>query len=337
MLKRGKSQALFLLLSSCFFFREGCFTINGITTIKTKLMKKVYIFYFFFAVISSSFAQDGQKPVAFLEQQAWEEELDLALEQPDTVYKLNASGMGFQELPEAFWGLSQLHWLSLRDNNFEQIPNELIKLPQLSRLDFSNNNIGELPEVLSYLERLTHLDISGNKDLQLEITLITLVEITNLRGLRLRELPIQEFPDLLSEIDSLQYLDISSSEELRFLSPELAKFPALKELELNQMQLDWDSSLIVLAEVGQLESLALAENNWEDLPKGLYKLKQIKTLSLEYNRLETLPEALKELPHLERIYLKGNPIPEKERKDLQENWEPAIKLHFEAKKDSFWR
>lgn len=300
-------------------------------------MKKVYIFCFFFAAITSSLAQEEAISSAFLKEQPWQEEVELALERPDSVYKLDAEGLGWRTFPEGFWSLSQLRWLRLGANDFSTLPDDLNRLPYLSHLDISNNEFMEIPELLAELEALSYLDVSGNENLQLEVSIGALAEGDRLQGLRLRELSLQEFPEALSEISSLRYLDISLANELRFLPAEWSQLLALEELEMSYMHLDWDSSFTVLATLPKLQALVVEHNSWEEVPSGLYKLKHLKSLSLEYNALKTLPAELKELPHLEHIYLKGNPFSEEERKRLKENWDATIQLHFEKREDSFWR
>ena len=58
-----------------------------------------------------------------------------------------------------------------------------------------------------------------------------------------------------------------------------------------------------------IQTLILDKNNFEEIPKEIFKLKTLKELSLRENQLTSLPEEISKIKGLELLDLTGNKIP----------------------------
>lgn len=168
------------------------------------MIRKSIIFLLFYVIVANTRAQeidttqvlgDVQDSVSFfssdvvllskeeLAQQKMYTSLELALKEPDKVYKL-----------------------SLREKNLKLFPLEIVDFPNLQYLDLYGNKMGEIPVEIEKCKKLQYLDISYNQLTNLPVEIGTLI---NLEELYVKYNQLLEIPREIGGLLALQKLDIS--------------------------------------------------------------------------------------------------------------------------------
>jgi Leucine-rich repeat (LRR) protein len=223
-------------------------------------------------------------------------------------------------VPKDVGALTQLERLYLSHNEIAGLPVEIASLSRLRLLDVSGNQIGELPD-LGGLAALEELDVSSNgisalpgierlsqlRKLDISTTLLvplpeTIAALPSLESLKLSQLRLEELPGFLGRAPRLASITMLSANELRRIAPELARAP-LRELTLGACrQLDVESVWPVVAQMAEIESLAVTGAGYSTappLPRGLRKL------DINYNKVSVLPPI--DVP-LESLSIDKNPL-----------------------------
>ena len=86
-----------------------------------------------------------------------------ALVSPDTVSKLNLSGLDLAFIPSEIGQLRNIRHLDLSDNQLSELPSAIGQLTMLERLDLSYNSLTSLPAEIGQLSKLNILDLSNNQ------------------------------------------------------------------------------------------------------------------------------------------------------------------------------
>ncbi len=131
--------------------------------------------------------------------------LELALEHPDQVYKLE-----------------------LTRQKYTRFPPEILKFRNLNSLDLSKNKIKFIPPEINRLKCLQELNLSRNKLTQWQIGIC---ELKHLRELNLSRNFIGAIPPQIEQLTELRRLDLWSN-ELSVFPPELKKLTQLVWMDL---------------------------------------------------------------------------------------------------------
>lgn len=132
--------------------------------------------------------------------------LTLALQKPDSVYRLNLRKQKLKEIPKEIFLFKNLQELNLSKNKISRIPQEIGDLKLLQKLDLSMNAIDSLPKEIGKLVNIMQLILNQNT-----IAIIP-PEISNLTKMWFLDLwgnEIQEFPDEISKLsNTLKVVDL---------------------------------------------------------------------------------------------------------------------------------
>lgn len=215
--------------------------------------------------------------------------------------KLDLSGLGLTEVPDALGVLQQLQNLSLHNNKLMELPNELFKLRQLQELDLSRNQLSKVPTMLGEFGKLRRLFLYNN---QLREIPAELGRLQRLQTLSVGGNKLQEVPTVIFELRQLLGLYLQNN--------QLREVPdALDNLrQIRVLQLDWNQLQevpLVLGKLQQLRFLGLSGNQLKEIPDVLGKLRQLEELWLEDNQLKEVPTTLTECSKLTRLFLHENP------------------------------
>jgi len=89
--------------------------------------------------------------------------LEMALESPNMVYKLNLQENDLKSLPESIGQLTNLKEMWLLGNSLTDLPESFGQLTKLTKLDLRNNKFTIIPESIGELKNLTKLYLTGNR------------------------------------------------------------------------------------------------------------------------------------------------------------------------------
>lgn len=132
--------------------------------------------------------------------------LSVALQKPDSVYKLNLKKQKLKDFPKEIFLFKNLQELNLSKNKITKIPKEIGTLTNLQKLDLSANLIDSLPKEIGNLVNIT--DLILNQNVIAEIP----PEISNLKKMRFLDMwgnEIQGFPDEISKLsNTLKVVDL---------------------------------------------------------------------------------------------------------------------------------
>ena len=106
--------------------------------------------------------------------------LQEAIAQPDSVYKLNLSKKKLKEIPHEVFSFHNLQILNLSRNNIAAIPVEIGILKSLQELDLSRNALTQLPPEIGQLKNLSNLKLNRNKITSLPMQVGDLLLLENL-------------------------------------------------------------------------------------------------------------------------------------------------------------
>lgn len=129
-------------------------------------------------------------------------DLEVALEFPKEVLKLNLSGQSFSYLPEDIYTFVNLLTLELEYVGLQEVSSGISKLRRLSYLNMSFNELIYFPEEICNLRNLGNLDLSDN-----QIDSIP-DELKNFRRLSVLNLSNNNISDIPYAVDSLNTLTV---------------------------------------------------------------------------------------------------------------------------------
>jgi Leucine-rich repeat (LRR) protein len=128
-------------------------------------------------------------------------DLSLAVQQPDSVYKLSLVGQKIKDFPLEILFFRNLQELNLSENRLKTLPPEIGMLTNLQHINLFNNRIESLPDSIGKLRNLQTLYMGRNK--------------------------MVSFPYRIVGLQSLRYLDIRANlftlHEIDFIEKRLPK------------------------------------------------------------------------------------------------------------------
>lgn len=180
------------------------------------------------------------------------------------------------------------------------------KKPDIGRKFTSIDEAMKTPDAVRYLN-LHDAGLSAFPD--------HILKLKNLERLSLRKNPVTSIPEGIGTLSALNWLDLGRT-QLADLTPAVGRLKNLAYLYLN------DNSITSLPEDlgngGKLVYLNADRNQLKTLPASLGRMTSLKWLRLSGNQITALPADLGGLAtNLRRLYLKGNPIPEPEKKRIK--------------------
>ena len=230
------------------------------------------------------------------------------------------------QIPEVLANLTNLTLLHLRSNQITQIPEALAKLTNLTQLNLKSNQITQIPESLGNLTNLTHLYLSNNQITQIPEVF---ADLTNLTLLELSNNQITQIPKSLADLTNLTLLELSDN-QITQIPESLTKLTNLTRLHLSYNQIIQIPEVIanltnlillnlsynqiiqipeVIANLNNLIHLYLSYNQITQIPESLGNLTNLTLLNLSNNQITKIPEVLESLPELEKLDLRENPLP----------------------------
>jgi Leucine-rich repeat (LRR) protein len=128
-----------------------------------------------------------------------------ALAQPDSVFKLSLKGKKLKEFPTAVYALHNLQVLNLSRNQIKEIPADVHKLKNLQELDMSNNKLSQIPPEIGMLKNLVKLKLNRN--------VITSIpeeagELANLEILEMWDNELDTIPDEMQKLLHLKTFEL---------------------------------------------------------------------------------------------------------------------------------
>lgn len=214
---------------------------------------------------------------------------DAALEDPDSIVKLSlfAEEIGSWEsvcrykklqglelidmfgenLPQCICSLSDLRYLSVRNNKLVTLPKEIVNLKKLTFLNlYWNENLGELPKNLKELSDMQGINIGGNPNLNLEKTFTLLAQLPNLKSVTLSFNRIRELPPEIGLLTQVEELVIDNN-LLKELPREMANMKSLKRIILTNN--NFTSIPEIISNLPHVEEVDLANTYEEDMDDSL--------------------------------------------------------------------
>ncbi|UJR31559.1 hypothetical protein I4U23_019046 [Adineta vaga] len=160
---------------------------------------------------------------------------------------MNLAHNKLKNLPSHVSNLVYLRTLNLTNNHLEELPSSIVLLSNLRILKLGYNQLSSLPRSFSSLKSLEILDLTGN-DLNEESLTNDFFQLCNLRALYLGDNLFETFPnDHIDKLGNLQILVLRHN-RLRHIPKELTHLPQLKELHIQQNQIN-----VLPPEFGQLD------------------------------------------------------------------------------------
>lgn len=223
-----------------------------------------------------------QEPVYF--------QLEKALENPNSVYKLYADDLNTN--PQDFW---------------EALP----KFPNLQMLTLEGDFFETLPDDFSTLRnRLSILIIKDNSIAQWDKCFPILAKFRFLRSLSIEacNLPEQTLPNNIDLLQQVRELSLANT-ILKNLPENIGQLRRLEVLDIRSTQLtDLPESIGNLRNLHTLY-LGISEDGYpnqiQQLPRSFSKLKDLQILHLHQNPIRNLPEHFERLHSLHTLHLNG--------------------------------
>ena len=163
----------------------------------------------------------------------------------------------------------------------------------------------ELKEALAFPDKVTRLNLSGMsmESLPQEISLFK-----NLTYLNLRNNHLKIFPEELSKLPNLKVLDVGEN-LFSSLPQSLSSFESVEELFIdNERNLDFESSLEVIAAIPKLRILHLENNREFPTNFSLQKLQKVNSVFVNKSMLRYVPKEIYLMENLKFIDFQNNPI-----------------------------
>ncbi len=227
-----------------------------------------------------------------------EDEVYGYLIEDNQVVGLGLDGANLESLSAIILNLTNLKYLSLKNNLLSELPSFINSLTNLEILDVTKNKIQVLPQMQN-LHRLYHLGFRDNliEDLpNLPPNLQTLNarwnrirKITNpipysVKKINLAQNRLVELPVHFAHLEQLEELNVYGNQLI--LVPDIfAKLQKLKVLILRVNSITNLSNSIELA--GSLETLDVEENKLDQLP-NFSTLKNLRKLNISKNNLKEI-------------------------------------------------
>jgi hypothetical protein len=131
--------------------------------------------------------------------------LGKALENPQTVIRLDLSKQKLIAFPEDIFKCSNLQELKLNKCRLTDLPDRFRELPNLQRLHLMHNEIDTIPLSVFSLKHLTTLNLADNF---IEIIPEDIEKLTALQTLSLWDNPVTYYAEALTEMQELKVLDV---------------------------------------------------------------------------------------------------------------------------------
>ncbi len=270
--------------------------------------------------------KDGLYDVAELNKLKKYTSLKEALQNPESVFRLDLKKQNLLEFPKEILRFNNLQELDLGNNSIDSLPSELNQLKKLQILSISKNKFRNIPGIIFQIGHLKDLDVSGlmmndfPEDLAKlkELTKITadgcgfqkfplgLCKIKTLERINLNRNQIKNIPKEIAQITALQSLKITEN-RIDSISGDIANLKELKTLDLSNNLLK--VLPVEINQLGKLRSLILDDNQFVRINSAITELKLLQVLSLENNKIQSLPEDMFEkFTNLTSLNIKNNPL-----------------------------
>ena len=222
-----------------------------------------------------------------------EDEVYGYLIEDNQVIGLGLDGADLESISAIIMNLTNLKYLSLKNNSLTEIPDFVNSLTTLEILDVTKNKLSILPSLYN-LDKLYHLSFQDNlisnisnlpRNLQTlsgrwnKIKFITTKLPSSLKKINLAQNRLQEIPVHFGNLEQL--------EELNLYGNKLHKLPE------------------VFTNLKKLKRLILRVNEIENLPRSFENLLSLETLDVEENKLTKLP-SFENLEHLKFLNVSKN-------------------------------
>ena len=142
----------------------------------------------------------------------------------------------YDNLEEALKNPGSVYRLSLRGKKLKAVPLEILKLKNLQELDLSKNKLDSLPNEIGRLKNLEVLDVSSNK---LEYFPDSIGKLKNLKKIAAGKNELLAIPPQIGELENLEVLDLWSN-QIGIFPDELNNLKKLRWLDLRVIEIDDD-------------------------------------------------------------------------------------------------
>lgn len=129
----------------------------------------------------------------------------LAGKNPDSVFAIDASKLGWTNLPHEIYQYKNLKALNLAKNKFHAIPDSIHQFKKLRTLDLTKNKLDVFPVQLCAMENLRKLILGQNA---INSIPSCIQHLQNLKYLDLWDNPLKGLPDEFAKLSSLQLVDL---------------------------------------------------------------------------------------------------------------------------------
>jgi hypothetical protein len=227
--------------------------------------------------------------------------------------QLTLGGNSFRELPAAIGKLSRLEVLGLHYcSELRALPPSIGKLTELRELNLgATEKLKELPKSLGRLAKLETLVLHdcGVKGIPPELWKCSKLKVLSLPS------KLKKLPPGIAKLQNLETLGISPA-ALQSIADELPKLSKLRELHMNVSgkARGLPESVGLIANLKELEVSFL---ELESLPESLFGHAKLERLDVAGNKLATLIELVRSLPKLRELDWSDNPLPLKEKREIQ--------------------
>ncbi|MBP8824737.1 MAG: leucine-rich repeat domain-containing protein [Flavobacteriales bacterium] len=155
--------------------------------------------------LASSPAQAQLLPQAALDSARTFRSMEVALQQPDSVYRLDLSGRKLKAVPEEVRLLKNLNALDLGRNKLKALPGWMNELQYVQEFSAGRNRFSEVPNAVCQWKHLKRLDMHRN---HLEGLPACMGNLKALFSLDLWSNDLGDFPEAISGMQALRFLDL---------------------------------------------------------------------------------------------------------------------------------
>ncbi|MEO5585275.1 MAG: leucine-rich repeat domain-containing protein [Flavobacteriales bacterium] len=147
--------------------------------------------------------------------------LDRALQNPDSVYRLDLSHKKLKVVPEEIRQLKNLNALDLGRNKLKDLPGWMNELQYMQEFSAGRNKFTKIPNSVCQWKHLKRLDMHQNHIEGLPACMGSLKELFSLD---LWSNDLGEFPDEISSMKALRFMDVRV---IQFSQDEMDRITAL--------------------------------------------------------------------------------------------------------------